>query len=54
LQFSRAVHPGKAVRLRRESLLAARDPALKAFVDQWLHIAIEDDSFKKIDTAWFE
>jgi len=27
---------------------------LKAFVDQWLHIAIEDGSFKKIYTTWFE
>jgi cyclohexadienyl dehydratase len=28
--------------------------ALKAFVDQWLHIAVEDGSFKKIYAAWFE
>jgi len=28
--------------------------ALKAFVDQWLHIATEDGSFKKIYDAWFE
>ena len=28
--------------------------ALKAFVDQWLHIAVEDGSFGKIYAAWFE
>jgi ABC-type amino acid transport substrate-binding protein len=46
---------GKAVRLRRKGLLApARNPALKAFVDQWLHMAVEDGSFKKIYAAWFD
>jgi ABC-type amino acid transport substrate-binding protein len=31
-----------------------RDEALKAFVDQWLHISMEDGSFGKIYAAWFE
>ena len=31
-----------------------RDAALKAFVDQWLHIATEDGSFRKIYAAWFD
>lgn len=31
-----------------------RDGALKAFVDQWLHISVEDGSFKRIYAAWFE
>jgi cyclohexadienyl dehydratase len=31
-----------------------RDEALKAFVDQWLQIAMEDGSFGKIYAAWFE
>jgi cyclohexadienyl dehydratase len=31
-----------------------RDEALKAFVDQWLHISIEDGSFRKIYAGWFE
>jgi hypothetical protein len=30
-----------------------RDAALKAFVVPWLHIAVEDGSFKKIYAAWF-
>ena len=31
-----------------------RDVALKAFVDQWLHIAMQDGTFKRIYAAWFE
>ena len=31
-----------------------RDMALKAFVDQWLHISMEDGSYKKIYAAWFD
>jgi cyclohexadienyl dehydratase len=27
---------------------------LKAFVDQWLHIAVENGSFAKICAAWFD
>jgi cyclohexadienyl dehydratase len=26
----------------------------KAFVDQWLHIAAKDGSFRKIYAAWFD
>jgi hypothetical protein len=28
--------------------------SLKAFVDQWLHIATEDGSFRKVYAAWFD
>src|SRR6266567_2867202 len=31
-----------------------RDTALKAFVDQWLHISMEDGSYKRIYAAWFD
>jgi cyclohexadienyl dehydratase len=31
-----------------------RNVALKAFVDQWLHIAAEDGSFRKIYATWFD
>jgi hypothetical protein len=34
--------------------LRFRDVALKAFVDQWLHIALEDGSVRKIHAAGFE
>jgi cyclohexadienyl dehydratase len=28
--------------------------ALKAFVDQWLHITTQDGSFRKIYANWFD
>jgi ABC-type amino acid transport substrate-binding protein len=31
-----------------------REMALKAFVDQWLHISMEDGSYKKIYAAWID
>jgi cyclohexadienyl dehydratase len=31
-----------------------RDAALKDFIDQWLHISMQDGSFAKIYAAWFE
>jgi len=49
-----AVHPEKPFDFAEKAYWLQRDVALKAFVDQWLHIAIEDGSFKKIYAAWFE
>src|SRR3954452_11313778 len=49
-----AVHPDKPFDFAGKAYWLQRDPALKAFVDQWLHIALEDGSFKKIYAAWFE
>ncbi len=50
-----AVASGQAIRFRGIGLdWPRRDVALKAFVDQWLHIATEDGSFKRIYAAWFE
>jgi cyclohexadienyl dehydratase len=49
-----AVHPEKPFDFAEKAYWLQRDPALKAFVDQWLHIAMEDGSFKKIYAAWFE
>jgi len=34
--------------------LLQRDAAFKAFVDQWLHIMMEDGSFGRIYRNWFE
>ena len=39
---------GQALRLRREGLLDAVDPPLKAFVDQWLHLSMENGTFAAI------
>ncbi len=49
-----AVHPDKPFDFAEKAYWMQRDVALKAFVDQWLHIAGEDGSFKKIYAAWFE
>jgi cyclohexadienyl dehydratase len=49
-----AVHPEKPFDFAEKAYWLQRDGALKAFVDQWLHIAFEDGSFKKIYAAWFE
>jgi cyclohexadienyl dehydratase len=49
-----AVHPDKPFDFAEKAYWLQRDIALKAFVDQWLHIASEDGSFAKIYAAWFE
>jgi cyclohexadienyl dehydratase len=49
-----AVHPEQPFDFAEKAYWLQRDAALKAFVDQWLHIAVEDGSFKKICAAWFE
>ena len=49
-----AVHPDKPFDFAEKAYWLRRDPALKDFVDQWLHIISEDGSYKKIYAAWFE
>jgi cyclohexadienyl dehydratase len=49
-----AVHPERPFDFAEKAYWLQRDPALKAFVDQWLHIAAEDGSFGKTYSAWFE
>jgi cyclohexadienyl dehydratase len=49
-----AVHPDKPFDFSEKAYWLQRDEALKAFVDQWLHIAMEDGSFRKIYAVWFE
>jgi cyclohexadienyl dehydratase len=49
-----AVHPDKPFDFAEKAYWLQRDMALKAFVDQWLHIATEDGSFGKISAAWFD
>ena len=49
-----AVHPDRPFDFAEKAYWLQRDVALKAFVDQWLHIAAEDGSFGKIYAAWFE
>lgn len=49
-----AVHPEKPFDFSEKAYWLQRDMALKAFVDQWLHICMEDGSYKKIYAAWFD
>lgn len=49
-----AVHPDKPFDFSEKAYWLQRDVALKAFVDQWLHVSMEDGSFKKIYGAWFD
>jgi cyclohexadienyl dehydratase len=49
-----AVHPDKPFDFAEKAYFMQRDVALQEFVDQWLHIAKENGSFKKIYSAWFE
>ncbi|QPF88456.1 transporter substrate-binding domain-containing protein [Bradyrhizobium commune] len=49
-----AVHPDKPFDFSEKAYWLQRDLALKAFVDQWLHISMEDGSYKKIYAAWFD
>ena len=49
-----AVHPDKPFDFSEKAYWLQRDTALKAFVDQWLHISMEDGSYRKIYAAWFD
>lgn len=48
-----AVHPEKPFDFAEKAYWLQRDFAFKAFVDQWLHISMENGSYKKIYGAWF-
>jgi len=49
-----AIHPDQPFDFAEKAYWLQRDEALKDFVDQWLHIATEDGTFKKIYADWFE
>jgi len=49
-----AVHPDKPFDFAEKAYWLQRDVALKDFVDQWLHLMMEDGSYKKTYAAWFE
>ncbi len=48
-----AVHPDKPFDFAEKAYWLQRDVALKAFVDQWLHISMANGSYKKIYDKWF-
>ena len=49
-----AVHPDKPFDFAEKAYWLQRDSTFKAFVDQWLHLSMEDGTFKKIYATWFE
>ena len=48
-----AIHPEKPFDFAEKAYLLPRDPALKAFVDTWLHIMIENGSYNRIYASYF-
>jgi cyclohexadienyl dehydratase len=49
-----AIHPDKPFDFAEKAYWMTPDPALKAFVDQWLHLSMENGSFAAIYAKWFE
>jgi cyclohexadienyl dehydratase len=49
-----AVHPEKPFDFAEKAYWLQRDAAFKAFVDQWLHIMMEDGSYRSIHANWFD
>jgi cyclohexadienyl dehydratase len=49
-----AIHPDQPFDFAEKAYWMAPDPALKAFVDQWLHLAKEDGDFDALYAKWFE
>ena len=49
-----AIHPDKPFDFAEKAYMLARDPALKAFVDQWLHIAKETGIYQSIYAKWLQ
>jgi cyclohexadienyl dehydratase len=48
-----AIHPDKPFDFAEKAYWVQRDPALKAFVDQWLHQTIENGAYGMIYAKWF-
>jgi cyclohexadienyl dehydratase len=49
-----AIHPDKPFDFAEKAYLLARDPALKALVDQWLHLAQETGAYKAVYDKWLQ
>ena len=47
-----AIHPEAPFDFSEKAFLLPRDVALKAYVDQWLHQAIESGAFARADEQW--
>jgi cyclohexadienyl dehydratase len=49
-----AVHPEKPFDFAEKAYLLPRDAPLKAFVDTWLHLAIETGAYQKLLSKWID
>jgi cyclohexadienyl dehydratase len=49
-----AVHPDKPFTYSEKGYLMPRDLVFKLWVDQWLHLALSDGTFRKIYDAWLK
>jgi cyclohexadienyl dehydratase len=49
-----AIHPEKPFDFAEKAYLLPRDVALKAFVDQWLHIARETGFYQSVYAKWLQ
>ena len=49
-----AIHPDKPFDFAEKAYWMAPDPALKAFVDQWLHIMKENGSLDAVRAKWLQ
>jgi chorismate mutase-like protein len=47
-----ALHPDAPFDFSEKAVLLPRDDVLKAYVDQWLHLAIESGSFARVNEQW--
>jgi cyclohexadienyl dehydratase len=49
-----AIHPDQPFDFAEKAYLLPRDPALKAFVDQWLHISRETGAYQAVFDKWLK
>jgi cyclohexadienyl dehydratase len=49
-----AIHPDRPFDFGELAYLLPRDPVLKAWIDQWLHIEIETGDYAKLTATWLE
>ncbi len=49
-----AIHPETPFDFAEKAYWMPTDPPLKAFVDQWLHLAMENGTYAAITAKWFD
>ncbi len=49
-----AIHPDRPFNFGEIAYLLPRDPVLKAWIDQWLHIAVESGEYGRLTAKWLD